>query len=438
MFGASRATVGAMSPTASRDYGEALRLEIMRSEQQRMRVVAFILCLLLAMTTAVTYVFPNLSQRLFRGGIPHWLPLATMGPFIAYELVVLAIVRWRARHGRDFPRFARLGNAAIETSFPGMIVCVLCQGQEPQLVFGAWPTALYFIFILLSTLRLDFWLSLWTGAFAATQQMALAAWFLPLSLLAERSNETVDYHLGRSLVLLAAGVVAGVVASSVRRQFDNSVAIAVARDRVTNLFGQHVSPAVVDRLLDSPIDLPSEIRRVCVMFLDIRGFTAQTRMRAAPETVALLNDFFAEMVEIVDRYNGIVNKFLGDGFLAMFGAPFDDPNAAEDAVASALAMLAAIDRWNAARPAQFLRVGIGIHIGDTVTGTVGSPQRKEYTVIGDTVNLAARLEQLTKDRGARLLVSDALGDVAHANGGHDLGPIAIRGYEEKVRVWQLA
>jgi adenylate cyclase len=194
----------------------------------------------------------------------------------------------------------------------------------------------------------------------------------------------------------------------------------------------------VDRLLATPTDLPSEIRRVCVLFLDIRGFTAQTRLRAAPETVALLNDFFAEMVGIVDLHNGIVNKFLGDGFLALFGAPFDDPSAAEDAVVSGLAMLAAIDRWNVARPAQVLRVGIGIHIGDTVTGTVGSLQRKEYTVIGDTVNLAARLEQLTKEVGARLLVSDALGDIARAKGAKDLGPVPIRGYDEKVRVWQLA
>jgi adenylate cyclase len=430
--------VTAMPPSTSSVYADALRLEIMRSEQQRMRVVGIILCLMLVVTTSMTYVFPNLSQRLYRGGVPHWLPLATMGPYIVYEALALGIVRWRTAYGRDFPWYGRLLNAAIETSLPGTIVYVLCQGQEPQLVFGAWPTALYFIFILLSTLRLDFWLSLWTGILAAIQQMALALWFLPLSLLADRVNETFDYHVARSVVLLAAGVIAGVVARSLRRQFDNSVATAAARDRVTNLFGQHVSPAVVDRLLATSTDLPSEIRRVCVLFLDIRGFTAQTRVRAAPETVALLNDFFAEMVEIVDLHHGIVNKFLGDGFLALFGAPFDDPSAAEDAVDSGLAMLAAIDRWNAARPAQVLRVGIGIHIGDTVTGTVGSPQRKEYTVIGDTVNLAARLEQLTKDVSARLLVSDALGEVARQRGGRDLGPVAIRGYDEKVRVWQLA
>ncbi|MBS0539998.1 MAG: adenylate/guanylate cyclase domain-containing protein, partial [Proteobacteria bacterium] len=196
--------------------------------------------------------------------------------------------------------------------------------------------------------------------------------------------------------------------------------------------------AVVDRLLETSAELPSEVRRVCVLFLDIRGFTAQTRTRTAPDTVALLNDFFAEMVDIVDRHNGIVNKFLGDGFLALFGAPFDDPNAAEDAVAAGQAMLVAIDRWNVARPSQALRVGIGIHEGEAVTGTIGSPQRKEYTVIGDTVNLAARLEQLTKETGARLLVSGVLEPIARARAGQDLGPIAIRGYEDKVRVWRLA
>lgn len=163
-----------------------------------------------------------------------------------------------------------------------------------------------------------------------------------------------------------------------------------------------------------------------------------TRQRTAVETVALLNDFFAEMVAIVDRHGGIVNKFLGDGFLALFGAPLADPDAARHAVAAGHGMLDSVDAWNVARPAQALRVGIGIHLGEAVTGTVGSPQRKEYTVIGDTVNLAARLEQLTKETGARMLVSDALHGRAGAEGGSDLGPLAIRGYAEPVRVWRLA
>jgi adenylate cyclase len=418
-----------MTPIAPDLYADSLRREIMRSEQQRMRMVAVILAVLLAATTAGAYFLADLGRRLMQGGIPLWIPLAIMGPFILYEFGSLAVLRWRRARDLDFPLIARLANALIETSLPTVMVYVVGDRMMPQIALGGWPPLLYFIFILLSTLRLDFWLSVWTGAVAAVQQTVLAAWLLHFSPQAASIEETAEYQIGRALVLLLAGVVAGLVARSLRLQFENSVASAAARDRVTNLFGQHVSPAVVERLLAASAEMASETRTVCVMFLDIRGFTAMTRTRAAAETVAVLNDFFAEMV---------VNKFLGDGFLALFGAPIEDPDAAHDAVAAGEAMLGAVDRWNAVRPRQALRVGIGIHIGETVTGTVGSARRKEYTVIGDTVNLAARLEQLTKETGARLLVSDALGGIALARGGRDLGPMTIRGYDEKVRVWQLA
>jgi adenylate cyclase len=121
----------------------------------------------------------------------------------------------------------------------------------------------------------------------------------------------------------------------------------------------------------------------------------------------------------------------------LFGAPLADPAAARNALAAAQEMIDTVAGWNDAHPGWALRVGIGIHLGEAVTGTVGSPQRKEYTVIGDTVNLAARLEQLTKEMGAQLLVSQSVLDAAPCDGAVDLGPVAIRGYDEKVRVWRI-
>ncbi|HTE83070.1 MAG TPA: adenylate/guanylate cyclase domain-containing protein, partial [Reyranella sp.] len=394
-------------------YAHALRREILRSEQKRMRAVAIVLVWVLCITSAAVTLLPDLKHRMFPDGIASWMPLVGIGPFILFELIALIVLRLRIAADKDFPRPARFMNALIETSMPGVIIFVLARHMEPQLVFGFWPPLLYFVFIVLSTLRLDFWLSLWTGAVAAVQQFALAAILLPIDPTAGRPDETLIYHFSRSAMLMLAGVAAAIVARTLRQQFENSVAAAAARDRVTNLFGQHVSPVVVEQLLDAEVG--SAKRTVCVMFLDIRGFTAMTRTRSADETVTLLNDFFAEMIEIVDRNHGFINKFLGDGFLALFGAALPDPAAAANALNAGRAMLIAVDDWNRTHPGRALKVGIGIHIGEAVTGSIGSPRRKEYTAIGDTVNLAARLEQLTKETGTRPLLSDPVRAAAAAS-----------------------
>jgi adenylate cyclase len=179
------------------------------------------------------------------------------------------------------------------------------------------------------------------------------------------------------------------------------------------------------------------------MFLDIRNFTAFARTRPPEAVVDFLNSLFAFMIDAVDRHGGFINKFLGDGFMAVFGAPLSDPDAAINAVAAAKSILAEIDRRELAQPPDddrwTLRVGIGLHVGLAVTGNVGSPRRKEFTAIGDTVNLASRLEQLTKDHGARLIVSNdvkiALGK--GADGAIPLGAVAIKGYAFPVSAWRL-
>jgi adenylate cyclase len=246
------------------------------------------------------------------------------------------------------------------------------------------------------------------------------------------------FQLIRGVILLVGGILAGAVGVQLRHQFETSIAAATAREQITNLFGQHVSPEVVDRLLVEGADEGSDLRYVAVMFVDCRSFTAAARVRTPQEVVERLDGAFAILVEILDRHHGIVNKFLGDGFLALFGTPIEDPDPARQATAAAREMLAAMERNNAGN-AWPLRIGIGIHFGEVVAGNIGSPRRKEYTVIGDTVNFAARLEALNKEFNSQLLISSVVRD-ALGEAGSDavsLGEVAIKGYDRPMTVWRL-
>ena len=231
-----------------------------------------------------------------------------------------------AAAGRRRHHAARFVNAAIETSLPSVLLWTISQHWGPSVVaLGAWPSMLYFVFIVASTLRLDFTLPVFTGAVAAVGYSAVALLVSPLSSPDEELVLAPLYHLTKAGIMLVSGVVAGLVATRLRRTFHRAVDESAAREWVTNLLGQHVSPAVVDRRLDRPAELSGETREICVMFLDIRNFTAQARERRPAEVVEFLNQIFAFMIEAVDRHGGFINKFLGDGFMAVFGAPSTTP-----------------------------------------------------------------------------------------------------------------
>ncbi|HEY7687894.1 MAG TPA: adenylate/guanylate cyclase domain-containing protein [Dongiaceae bacterium] len=427
------------APPADPTFERALAAEIMASERMRVRVLAAALAILLAVQQLI-FLSPlrETLQRFAHEPLPAWLPLAVIGPFAAYEIVVMLILRYRAARGLDMPTPVRFVNAFIETSLPTVMLWWISGYTSPVFAFGSWLSMLYFFYIAASTLRLNFVLPAFTGAVAAFGYLALAYALVPFDYAAGDPVLIPHYHLLKAGILLGGGVIAGVVALRLRGKFQSAMEAAAARERVTNLFGQHVSPAVVERLLTAPEELPGERREVCVMFLDIRNFTANARSRSPEEVVAFLNDAFAFMIESVDRNGGFINKFLGDGFMAIFGAPLDDPAAARHAVTAAREMLAEIDRRGLADGVFPLKVGIGLHVGPAVTGNVGSPRRKEFTAIGDTVNLAARLEQLTKEHSARLIVSDAvMSALEDGLAGAPLGSVAIRGYGEPVRIWRL-
>jgi adenylate cyclase len=424
---------------ADTTFQRLLNREILLSERRRMLILAALQAFILVLILLAATFVPGFVRSIYHDRLPVRAASAAFSAFVAYELFAAGLLTIFIRRGLNFPVVGRYVNAFVETSFPTVLLYLLAGYLFAPAVFGTWTAMLYFLFIILSTLRLDFKLSAFTGAVAAFQLFVLAMVILHLEWRSDDPDFSIGYHLTRSAVLLAAGLLAGYVGATIKSHFRRALAAASARDEVTNLFGQHVSPQVVERLIAIGAAELSEMRRVCVMFVDIRSFTAAARMRTPAEVVARLDAVFEILVDIVDRHNGIVNKFLGDGLLAIFGAPIEDPFAAANAVAAAREMLSAIEASNAGDPWP-IRLGIGIHVGQAVAGTVGSPRRKEYTVIGDTVNLASRLESLNKEVGSQLVVSDAVREAAGDAVGKalPLGPLSVRGYAEPVTVWRLA
>ena len=385
--------------------------------------------------TALYIVDPGIVNRVWRGtsGLAELYGLLI--GFVLFEVWVHSQIRRNLKLDRDLPAVRRYIGAFIETSLPTVILILQIRSIGASEALGFVVPLIYFIFIILSTLRLDFRLSTFTGFVAAAELLAVALYFDS----AGSSGEPQTYFYAvRSLIILICGVLAGAVGAQLRRQFAASIAAATARDRVTNLFGQHVSPQVVERLMAEGTSTAGDVRHVAVMFVDFRGFTAGARSRSPQDVVDRLDGAFAVLVDILDRNGGIVNKFLGDGFLALFGAPLAASDAAHRAVAAGREMLSAMEHINA-QSSWPLRIGIGIHFGEVVAGNIGSPRRKEYTVIGDTVNFAARLEALNKEFGSQFLISSAVRE-ALGNDGHDavaLGEVEVRGYERPVPVFQL-
>lgn len=243
-------------------------------------------------------------------------------------------------------------------------------------------------------------------------------------------------------------LVAAILAASVARSRHLVLRQALA-ERARGNLSRYFPPNIVEQL--SATDRPLETVRaqpVAVLFADVVGFTRLAQDLAPEAIIALLRALHGRLEAAVFAHGGTLDKFLGDGIMATFGTPRGGPRDAGNAIACARAAMAAIEVWNQERQARGeapIRLSIGVHYGNVVLGDIGSERRLEFAVLGDPVNVASRLEQMTRELGARIVLSDALVEAALAEdraaaeglieGFERQAPQPLRGHAESVMVW---
>jgi adenylate cyclase len=420
---------------ASNLFEAELGRQILVSERERASLQVLIGVALLLIVGVVDAVYIATANPLpaFKAAL---LMVTTV---IVYEWAMRQLFNRYLHQDRQLPPVIRYLNVAIETSFPTILLAAFGHVMRADVALTSAVVLTYFFFIILSALSLDFRLSVFAGMVAAAGYVTLTLIFreqLPFG--PGQPPESKVGYIMRPVFLLVGGVIAGLVAARIRSGILRSLHAAEERRRIVQMFGQHVSPAVVNQLLAQPTGIRSELRDICVLVLDIRNFTAFAETAAPDAIVDYLNRLWGKAVEIVNQHHGIVNKFLGDGFMAVFGAPLVMGNHCQNAINAARELVSEIKRATDAGEIPPTRIGIGLHAGEALVGNIGSTERREYTVIGDVVNVAFRIEQLNKELNSSFLVSESVQETAgKLDGVESSFSLPIRGRNAPVRIYKL-
>jgi adenylate cyclase len=367
--------------------------------------------------------------------------LLLLGAFLVSGFVQLWLGRERPRPWMPFV-FVTIDVALL--TFTLTVPPLWGPPQESAVeVLGGAAFVFYFLVLVATMLSTSPWLVLWTGGAIAAGWSAAILWLVPPHAMAS----TIDARVLWAEVIVS-GVVSGLIAFAVHRARAVAKTQVVAEHERANL-ARYFSPNMVDRLAASEEPLKAaKVQDVAVLFADIVGFTTLSASIPPQAVVDLLREHFARLEQVVFRHGGTLDKYMGDGLMATFGTPQTGTNDATRALACGRDMLVTLAEWNRVRTAAGeapVRIGIGIHYGPVVMGNIGGERRLEFTVIGDTVNIASRIETMTRELGSDLLVSSAVVGAIRSEGAGeaaliglaDLGPQTLRGRDGAFGVWGL-
>ncbi len=349
--------------------------------------------------------------------------LASVSVAVTYAAMA-AIIWWMGRQGGLKGRFTRLAIPLVDMPMLFLIQAVNLRHSEHPEAVAAFSTALFVFLTVLASLAMVSQL-VWVSTAAA-----VVCQFI----LERMAGGSATAILADSLVI----IMAGILCSYLPKRQIHIITEAAEKQKRRDLLARYFSPNVAEAIESRASLSEDQSCQITVLFLDIRGFTSLIESMESPRVVRMLNEFFGHMVEVIFHYGGTLDKYLGDGLMAYFNAPVAHPDHAVHAVRAALEMRRQLDSLNERRirdGAPELSIGIGIHTGTAVVGSIGAPNRREYTVIGDTVNVAARLEALTKEHEPEILVSEVTAEkILNLIDFEEIGEVSVRGRKRKIKV----
>lgn len=420
------------------EYAELLKKEIVESERLKALIFALAASGIVIIQTVIYLFYYEKIYSVYNSGYPFFVVFGFSILIFIREILIRKDLTRRIKENRSISKKIQFFNIIIETSIPSMILIVSLIFNFHYELLSSPLVFIYFLIIILSVLSLDFWITVTAGVNAALQYLIIALIVLQNSEIPEVNillGEAFIYT-GKAGLIMVCGFAGGIVGHLVKKRIYKNFRLSSERNEMFNMLGQQVSRDIAKELIDHKSDLGAKELFACVMFLDIRGFTPIVSKFKPDEIIKYQNQIFGFMIDKISKNKGLINQFLGDGYMATFGAPVSRGNVCQNAVNAALGIIEELEKKNKSGSIPFTRVGIGLHAGDIVAGNVGTELRKQYSVSGNTVILASRVEQLTKTFESQLLISREVFD--HLDSKQklftSLGEVTVKGKTEPIEI----
>lgn len=397
-----------MPNNSTKLFEEIFSEEIISNESFRSKVLAGIVAFLIVIVLLISLVFKEQFKDASQFPIIIQLTLIILGVIFVRALFVSRAVKNWNRYGVKAFITIRYINAFIEISIP-TVVLIIYSFKLPSVYPLFTPLALlYFLIIMLSSLELDFKLCVFSGSIAAIQFLIIAYFLSSKPTPSEEINKISFFpsYIGTAALFFISGHTAGLITNQIKRVLVKYYKVQSERNEIQKLFGQQISKEIVDELIDNKYLIQSRLRFAVIMFLDIRNFSIYAQDKSPEEIIAYQNNVFSFIIEIINENKGIVTQIMGDGLMAIFGAPLERENDCQSAVNAALEIHKELKRRNEEGLIPNTVIRIGINAGEVVTGNVGTSERKQYSITGQPVIIAARLEQINKELNSVILISD--------------------------------
>ena len=373
----------------------------------------------------------------FKHSTTKFVVIGWMLSFLLFEIISLGILSRYFKKKVDLPSSIKTINTILEASFPGILLFLLITLEESPIFLDSPLIFFYFILLSLAALNLQLKHTIILGVISTLSYLSvtiLAIWTY------DKQHDILHFppalYIARSFFMFMAFAGATLVAREFKKWLNLSLDWRNKSMEAERLFGQQVSGPIAQTLLEGNDLVKSS--EVTIMFIDIRGYSRFAEHKSPAEIIEFQNNFFNPIITVINEADGIVNQILGDGLMATFGAPISVEHHAQKAYDCALAIFDIIDVQIKEKRIPVTKIGVGINTGEVVMGNIGNELRKQFSISGHTVNIAARIEQANKEFECEFLLSKStyhqIKKDPHIT---SIGHIKMKNISEKVEVFKV-